>query len=79
MPGLGESNFKARYQKPGKRGNTGWKGVPVLPRRKSFDEAQADLNQWAEKKRMRVIDWVPLPPIPPSIRSIKEGSRPKRQ
>jgi hypothetical protein len=50
MPGIGESNYKARYQIPEKSGNVGWKGVQSLPRRKSFDEAQADLNLWAEKK-----------------------------
>ena len=53
MGGLGESNYKARYQKPEKSGNIGWKGVAALPWRKSFDEAQADLNALAEKKGWR--------------------------
>ena len=48
MGGLGESNFKGRYQKPGKK--YGWKGIARLPWRKSFDEAQSDLNILAETK-----------------------------
>lgn len=47
MPGLGESNYKARYQKPGK---SGWKCMANLPWRKSFDEAQSDLNAMAKLK-----------------------------
>lgn len=47
MGGLGESNFKARYQKPGKKG---WKCMGKMPWRKSFDEAQSDLNGLAKKK-----------------------------
>lgn len=47
MPGLGENNFKARYQKPGK---TGWKCMKNLNWKKSFDEAQSDLNIMAKKK-----------------------------
>ena len=27
MPGLGENTFKARYQRPEKQGDGGWKGV----------------------------------------------------
>lgn len=50
MSGLGENTFKARYQKPEKHGDTGWKGLASVPWRKSFDEAQADLNLLAEKK-----------------------------
>ena len=50
MGGLGESNFKARYNKPGKMR---WKGVQKLPWRKSFDEAQSDLNALAKKKGWR--------------------------
>ena len=48
MGGLGESNFKARYNKPEKMS---WKGVQKLPWRKSFDEAQSDLNALAKEKR----------------------------
>lgn len=51
MGGLGENNYKARYQKPGKK--YGWKGVQKLPWRKSFDEAQSDLNALAKKKGWR--------------------------
>jgi hypothetical protein len=47
MGGLGGSDFKARYNKPGK---IGWKCFTVLPWRNSFDEAQADLNTYAGKK-----------------------------
>ena len=51
MSGLGENNFKARYQKPDKHdAYSGWKGVAAVPWRKSFDEAQADLNALAKKK-----------------------------
>ena len=50
MRGLGESNYKARYQKPEKRGDIGWKGLASVPWRKSFEEAQADLDQLAAKK-----------------------------
>ncbi len=50
MSGMGESNYKARYQKPEKRGDAGWKCVRNLPWRKSFDEAQSDLNALAKKK-----------------------------
>ena len=48
--GLGESNYKARYNKPGK---ISWKGIQSLPWRKSFDEAQSDLNVLAKKKGWR--------------------------
>lgn len=47
MGGLGESNYKARYNKPGK---PGWKCMAKLPWRKSFFEAQKDLNLMAEEK-----------------------------
>ena len=52
MGGLGESNYKARYKKPVKQ-KYGWKGIQKLPWRKSFDEAQSDLNELAKKKRWR--------------------------
>lgn len=51
--GIGGDNFKACYQRPDKQGNDGWHGVRNLPRREYFDEAQADLNQLAEKKGWR--------------------------
>ena len=47
MGGLGESNYKARYQKPGK---TGWKCMANMEWRKRFDEAQSDLNAIAKLK-----------------------------
>ena len=50
MAGIGTSSFKARYQKPEKSGETGWKGVVSLPWRSSFDEAQADLNAYAQER-----------------------------
>lgn len=50
MSGLGESNYKARYQKPEKYGDVGWKGLPSVPWRKSFDEAQEDLNRLAAER-----------------------------
>lgn len=48
MGGIGPFDFKARYQKPDKAGS--WKAMKNLPWRKSFDEAQSDLNALAKKK-----------------------------
>lgn len=48
--GLGENTFKARYQRPEKHGDVGWKGLAAVPWRGSREEAQADLDQLAEKK-----------------------------
>ena len=50
MSGIGENTYKARYQKPEKHGSVGWKGLAAVPWRKTFDEAQADLNAHAKKK-----------------------------
>lgn len=50
MSGIGQDSFKARYQKPEKHGNDGWKGLAAVPWRKSFDEAQSDLNAYAKRK-----------------------------
>ena len=50
MSGIGENRFKARYQKPDKTGDYGWKGLATVPWRDTFDEAQTDLNMLAEKK-----------------------------
>lgn len=47
IPGLGESNFKGRYKKLSK---SGWKCMKNLQWRKSFDEAQIDLNKMAKLK-----------------------------
>lgn len=49
MGGIGEA-FKARYQKPDKEGDVGWKGVAAVPWRKTFEEAQADLDRLAGEK-----------------------------
>ncbi len=48
MGGLGENNYKARYQKPGK---SGWKCMKNMEWRKSYDEAQRDLNARAKLKK----------------------------
>lgn len=56
MPGIGNNAYKARYQKPGKSGIDGWKGVASLPWRNTFDEAQADLNVYAIAKGWKPID-----------------------
>ena len=49
MPGLADNTFKARYNKdPDKE--TGWKSMARLPWRKSFDEAQQDLNALAKDR-----------------------------
>lgn len=50
MSGIGESTFKARYQRPEKQGDVGWKGLAVVPWRSSCEEAQADLDRLAKKK-----------------------------
>jgi len=53
MPGLGESTFKARYQKPGSHG---WHGIRVLSWRKHRREAEDDLKEYAERHGMRRLD-----------------------
>ena len=52
MGGLGGDTFKARYRKPG---TASWKCVAKMPWRKSFDEAQADLDAMARAK-----GWTPI-------------------
>ena len=47
MSGIGENNFKGRYQKPGK---SGWKGMVNIEWRHTFDAAQSDLNAMAKAK-----------------------------
>ena len=54
MPGLSGNEFKARYQKPDSQGESGWHGVRSLPWQYTQEEAQADLDAWAEKKHMSV-------------------------
>lgn len=48
MGGLGDSNWKARYLKPGK---SGWHCVATLPWRTTEEEAQADLDELAIRKK----------------------------
>lgn len=50
MGGLGDNTFKARYQRPEKQGDVGWKGLAAVPWRRTRAEAQADLDQLAERK-----------------------------
>lgn len=47
--GLGQDCFKPFYLKPGKSG--GGHGCRNFEWRKTFDEAQADLNRYAKKNR----------------------------
>jgi len=56
--GIGEGAYKARYQKPEKTGNNGWKGVGALPWRETFDKAQEDLNRYANEKGFTEWDGV---------------------
>lgn len=48
-----DPSFKARYQKPEKQGDVGWKGLAAVPWRTTREEAQADLDQLAAKKGWR--------------------------
>ena len=52
LPGLGQNQFKARFQKPGK---SSWHCVRQLPWVDGFDAAQADLNKYAEKKGWKIF------------------------
>lgn len=54
MSSFAENCYKARYQKPEKHGGGGWKWVASVPWKNTFDEAQADLDQLAEKKGCQV-------------------------
>lgn len=47
MPGLGENTFKARYQRPEKQGDVGWKGVAAVPWRLA-DKALDKLEEIAQ-------------------------------
>lgn len=53
MSGLADNTFKARYQKAEKSGSNGWKGCPMFSWRSTFDDAQADLDEYAKKKHWR--------------------------
>ena len=59
MPGLGGEQYKARYQKPGKSGDTGWHGVASLPWRSDRDAAEVDLYEYALEHGMQVIKLEP--------------------
>ena len=51
MSGIGSDPvFKARYQRPEKQGDVGWKGLAAVPWRSSREEAQADLDRLAKEK-----------------------------
>lgn len=50
MAGIGPCSYKARYQKPCYDGNVGWKGYANLPYRRSFADAQKDLDALAAQK-----------------------------
>lgn len=56
MSGLGDNTFKARYQRPEKQGDVGWKGLAAVPWRSTREEAQADLDRLAEKKGWK--EWI---------------------
>ncbi len=47
--------FKGRYQDDKHEGSVGWKGMRQMERRDRFDQAQEDLNKYAEAK-----GWKPL-------------------
>ena len=50
MSGIGsDPAFKARYQKPEKQGDVGWKGLAAVPWRQTREEAQADLDRLAKE------------------------------
>lgn len=52
MSGLGEDNYKARYNKPGCKG---WKCVANLPWRNTWNEAEQDLAEYAQRKKMDIV------------------------
>lgn len=49
MGGIGQ-NYKARFQKPDKAGDTGWRGLAAVTWKPTFDEAQADLDRLAAER-----------------------------
>ncbi len=56
MSGLGSDAYKARYQRPEKQGDVGWKGVAAVPWRRTAETAQADLDKLAARKRWK--EWI---------------------
>jgi len=58
MQGL-DGSWKARYRKPDAPGkkrpdDVGWHGVSALSWRKTAEEAEQDLAEYAKKKAMRI-------------------------
>ncbi|WP_245535205.1 hypothetical protein [Selenomonas infelix] len=59
MQGL-DGSWKGRYRKPDKpwqknrADDVGWKNVATLPWRKTQEEAERDLAEYAKRKEMRV-------------------------
>lgn len=53
MGGISENTFKARYQRPEKHGDTGWKCLASVPWRNTFEEAQEDLDRHAKARGWR--------------------------
>lgn len=53
MSGIGPDSYKARYQRPDRQGDVGWKGLAAVPWRRSRTEAQADLDELAKKKKWK--------------------------
>lgn len=47
--------WKAKYYTPGRKKGTGWRAVSGLQWRATEDEAQADLNKYAEKKGLTAV------------------------
>ena len=59
MQGLGESNFKTRYCKKEWNGKK-WKCLTVLPWRKTAEEAEDDLAEYAKNQGMEVVEDAPV-------------------
>ena len=53
MPGLGKGAYKGRYKKPER---SGWHCMANMPWRTTVEEAQADLDEMARRKKWRVIE-----------------------
>ena len=52
MSGLGENSFKARYQRPEKHGDVGWKGLAACEAwGLTFDAVNESLPDWVEAHR----------------------------
>lgn len=53
MAGLGEGAYKGRYRKPER---SGWHCMANMPWRTTAEEAQADLDEMARRKKWRAIE-----------------------